>query len=130
MPPSPVLVVILAVVLAVLVVVVFTVVLIRTRLTPFSFAFAVICILTLLGLATYWTFTARETRGNEIADWLNRTEGISVSSDEALGLLEGGSLIVNYNGSPVRIEFDREAGSNAIVVYVAGPGQILQPRTG
>ena len=130
LPPSPVLVTILAVIVAVVVVVVFTVILIRTRLTGFTFTFSVIVIITALALTTWWTYQSRDNRGKEIAHWLATTQNITVSSDEALDLLEGGSMVVNYNGALTNVQFVRQAGSNDIVVYATDKGHVLDPIAG
>jgi uncharacterized protein YacL len=125
LPPSPVLVTILAAIVGVVAVVVFTVILIRTRLTGFTFAFSVIVIITALGLGAWWTIQTRDNRGKEVAHWLAQQHDITVSGDEALQLLEGGNMVVDVEGVPSRIEFVHRAGSEDIFVYVSGQGRVL-----
>lgn len=128
LPPSPVLVGILAAIVAVVVVVVFTVILIRTRLTGFTFAFSIVVIITALSLGTWWTIQTRDNRGKEIAHWLAQDHNITVSGDEALQLLEGGNMVVDVDGTPCDIQFVHRAGSSDIFVYVSGQGRVLDEK--
>jgi hypothetical protein len=116
-PPSPVIIAVLAIIAAVVTVVAFTVILIRTRMSGFAFGFSVVVAIAAIIGATVWTMSLRDDRGSDISNWLMKTHGISITAGEAIDLLEGGKLIVEYMGHPECVEFVATAGDANIVVY-------------
>ena len=119
-PASPVIIAVIAIIAAVVTVVAFTVILIRTRMSGFAFGFSVFVAIAAIIGATVWTMSLQDDRGSDISTWLMRTHGISVTSAEAISLLEGGKLVVSYDGARQIIEFVPAAGAGDIVVYSNG----------
>lgn len=124
-PASPVIIAVIAIIAAVVTVVAFTVILIRTRMSGFAFGFSVFVAIAAIIGATVWTMSLQDDRGSDISTWLMKTHGISVTSAEAIDLLEGGKLVVSYEGAPECIEFVPAAGAGDIVVYSMTDGKPL-----
>lgn len=124
-PASPIIIAVIAILAAVVTVVAFTVILIRTRMSGFAFGFSVVVAIAAIIGATVWIMSMQGDRGSDISNWLMRTHSISVSSSEAIDLLEGGKLVVNYAGEPTCIEFVPSAGQGDIVVYSVTNGAPL-----